>query len=93
MCAQAILASAGVLLWRQPQPCSKLCAILELLEIAHGRHHRRCGHRPNALELLGLAHLLVLLEVGGDTFVTPLDMGIKFGQKPGRIRPANHGCG
>ncbi len=72
--AQAGLAAAGVLLWRQSQPGAELGSVLELLEVTDRGHHRRCGDGPDPLERGGSLDLLVVLLVGSNALIAPLDM-------------------
>ena len=89
--AQAGLAAAGILLWRQSQPGAELGAVLELLEVTDRGHHRRSGERPDPLEFGGSLDLLIVLLVGGNALVAPLDMLLEF--SPVFLCPLQHQAG
>lgn len=57
---EILLAAAGMLAWNEPQPGSKLPAVVEVLRIANGCHQSGCGERADSWFLLeALAHCIV----------------------------------
>ena len=82
--AQAVLAAAGVLARRQAEPGAELRAVPELLEVAHGGHHRAGRDRADADQRGGRLHRVVVLAMRGDALVAPGEVRIELAP----LRPA-----
>ena len=59
---ESLLTAGGVLPRDEPEPRCELAAILELAYIAHARHDRRGGQRPDTLALLSELRGIVIVS-------------------------------
>ena len=76
--AQAGLAATGILFGCQPQPGTELGTILELFEVTDCSHDSGGGDGAHSLELSGSLNLFVVLLVGSNALVAPLDMYLQL---------------